>query len=253
MRFKGRVALITGASRGIGRATALRLAREGGTVVVNGRTASSVEAVVKEIEADGGQAMPAVADVTWADEVRDMVRAVIARYGGLDILVNNAGGGSMARWLENLDEHNWDESHDVNLKGTFLVTRTVVQHMRERGSGRIVMVASVAGRRMSRVSGPEYSAAKGGMLAFMRHIAVELGPHGITVNAVAPGPTLVDRVARKWETRPAEERKTTLRSIPLGRLGQPEEVAAAILFLASEDASYITGACIDVNGGGFMV
>jgi 3-oxoacyl-[acyl-carrier protein] reductase len=253
MRFKGRVALITGASRGIGRATALRLAREGGTVVVNGRTVSSVEAVVKEIEADGGQAMPAVADVTRADEVHDMVRVVIARYGGIDILVNNAGGGSMARWLEDLDEHNWDQSHDVNLKGTFLVTKTVVQHMRERRSGRIVMVASVAGRRMSRVSGPEHSAAKGGMLAFMRHIAVELGPHGITVNAVAPGPTLVDRVARKWEMRPAEERETTLRSIPLGRLGQPEEVAAAILFLASEDASYITGACIDVNGGGFMM
>jgi len=253
MRFIGRVALITGASKGIGRATAFRLAREGGAVAVNGRDVAAVEAVVKEIEKDGGRALPAVADVTRGDQVTAMVQSAIRAFGGIDILVNNAGGGTLARWLDDVDEAAWDKSHEVNLKGTFLVTKAVVPHMRERRRGRIVMVSSVAGRNLSRVSGPEYSAAKGGMLAFMRHIAVELGPYNISVNAVAPGPTLVERVAKKWEMRPAEERQNTLRNIPLGRLGQPEEVAAAILFLASEDASYITGACLDVNGGGFMM
>lgn len=253
MRFANKVALITGASKGIGRATALRLAQEGGVVVVNGRDKTAVESVVKEIEEGGGRAMPAVADVTGADAVSQMVETVLDHFGAIDILVNNAGGGTLARWLDDVDEAVWDRSLAVNLKGTFLVTKAVVPHMRERQGGRIVMVASIAGRNMSRVSGPEYSAAKGGMLAFMRHLAVELGPYGITVNAVAPGPTLVERVAKKWELRPAEERENTLRNIPLGRLGQPEEVAAAILFLASDDASYITGACIDVNGGGFMM
>jgi len=253
MRFTGRVALISGASKGIGRATAFRLAREGGAVVVNGRDAAAVEAVVQAIERDGGRAMPAVADVTDAAAVRRMVAGAIRAYGTLDILVNNAGGGSMARWLDDLDEAAWTKSMDVNLKGTFLVTKAVASHMRERRRGRIVMVASVAGRNMSRLSGPEYSAAKGGMLAFMRHIAVELGPYGITVNAVAPGPTMVERVAKKWELRGAEEQEKILRNIPLGRPAQPEEVAAAILFLASEDASYITGACLDVNGGSFMM
>ena len=253
MRFTGRVALISGASKGIGRATAFRLAREGGAVVVNGRDAAAVEAVVQAIERDGGRAMPAVADVTDAAAVRRMVAGAIRAYGAFDILVNNAGGGSMARWLDDLDEAAWTKSMDVNLKGTFLVTKAVASHMRERRRGRIVMVASVAGRNMSRLSGPEYSAAKGGMLAFMRHIAVELGPYGITVNAVAPGPTMVERVAKKWELRGAEEQEKILRNIPLGRPAQPEEVAAAILFLASEDASYITGACLDVNGGSFMM
>jgi 3-oxoacyl-[acyl-carrier protein] reductase len=253
MRFTGSVALITGASKGIGRATAFRLAREGGAVVVNGRDAAAVEAVVQAIERDGGRAMPAVADVTDAAAVQRMVAGAIRAYGALDILVNNAGGGSMARWLDDLDEAAWTKSMDVNLKGTFLVTKAVASHMRERRRGRIVMVASVAGRNMSRLSGPEYSAAKGGMLAFMRHIAVELGPYGITVNAVAPGPTMVERVAKKWELRGAEEQEKILRNIPLGRPAQPEEVAAAILFLASEDASYITGACLDVNGGSFMM
>jgi len=253
MRFTGRVALISGASKGIGRATAFRLAREGGAVVVNGRDAAAVAAVVQAIERDGGRAMPVVADVTDAAAVQRMVAGAIRAYGALDILVNNAGGGSMARWLDDLDEAAWTKSMDVNLKGTFLVTKAVASHMRERRRGRIVMVASVAGRNMSRLSGPEYSAAKGGMLAFMRHIAVELGPYGITVNAVAPGPTMVERVAKKWELRGAEEQEKILRNIPLGRPAQPEEVAAAILFLASEDASYITGACLDVNGGSFMM
>jgi NAD(P)-dependent dehydrogenase (short-subunit alcohol dehydrogenase family) len=253
MRFQGRTALITGSSKGIGRTAAFRLAEEGGAVAVNGRDAAAVDAVVGEIRQKGGRAIPAVADVGRVADVEQMVASVISEFGAIDILVNNAGGGTMARWLDDLDEAAWTKSLGANLTSAFLVTKAVVPHMRARRRGRIVMVASIAGRNMSRLSGPEYSASKGGMLAFMRHIAVELGPYNVTVNAVAPGPTMVERVAKKWELRGAEEREKIVRNIPLGRPAQPEEIAAPILFLVSDDASYITGACIDVNGGSFMM
>jgi 3-oxoacyl-[acyl-carrier protein] reductase len=253
MRFHGKTALVTGGSKGIGRATALRLASEGAAVAVNGRDEAAVEQVVRSIRQAGGRAMEAVADVTRTDDVTGMTKKVIAEFGAIDILVSNAGGGTMARWLDDLDEEAWDRSLAINLKSAFLVTKAVAPHMRERRRGCIVMVASIAGRNMSRLSGPDYSAAKGGVLAFMRHMAVELGPHGVTMNAVAPGPTMVERVAKKWEIKGEEERRRILSAIPLGRPAKPEEVAAAIAFLASEDASYITGACLDVNGGAFMM
>jgi NAD(P)-dependent dehydrogenase (short-subunit alcohol dehydrogenase family) len=191
--------------------------------------------------------------VTQAADVARIVSLAHTQGDGIDILVNNAGGGTMARWLDDLDEAAWGQSLQANLTSAFLMTKAVVPHMRKQRRGRIVMVASIAGRNMSRLSGPEYSAAKGGMLAFMRHLAVELGPFNVTVNGVAPGPTMVERVARKWELRGAEEREKILRNIPLGRPAQPEEIAAAILFLASDDASYVNGACLDVNGGSFMM
>ncbi len=253
MRFDKKVALITGASKGIGRATAFRLAREGAVIAVNGRDEAAVKDVVRTIEQAGGRALPAIADVSRTEAVDRMVADVLAACGAIHILVNNAGGGSMARWLDDLDEAAWDRSIASNLKSTYLVTRAVAPSMRANRQGRMVMVASVAGRNMSRLSGPDYSAAKGGMLAFMRHMAVELGPYGITVNAVAPGPTMVERVAKKWEVRGPEERGKILSQIPLGRPAQPEEIAAAIAFLVSDDASYVSGACLDVNGGLFMM
>jgi 3-oxoacyl-[acyl-carrier protein] reductase len=253
MRFQEKVALITGASKGIGRAAALRMAAEGGFVAVNSRDEAALAEVVRTIREAGGRALAVPGDVTCAGDVARITAAVLTQFGAIDILVNNAGGGTMSRWLDDVDEAVWDRSITNNLKSAFLVTKAVVPHMKERRQGRIVMVASIAGRNMSRLSGPEYSAAKGGMLAFMRHIAVELGPCGITVNAVAPGPTMVERVAKKWALKGKEEQDRILSNTPLGRPAQPEEVAAAILFLASEDASYITGVCIDVNGGSFMM
>jgi NAD(P)-dependent dehydrogenase (short-subunit alcohol dehydrogenase family) len=253
MRFQGKTVLITGASKGIGRAAALRMAAEGGSVAVNGRDEAALAEVVRTIREAGGRALAVPGDATCAADVAGITAAVLAQFGAIDILVNNAGGGTMARWLDDVDEAVWDRSLTNNLKSAFLVTKAVVPHMKERRRGRIVMVASIAGRNVSRLSGPEYSAAKGGMLAFMRHLAVELGPCGITVNAVAPGPTMVERVAKKWELKGKEEQDRILSTIPLGRPAQPEEVAAAILFLASGDASYITGVCIDVNGGAFMM
>lgn len=157
MRFSGKGALITGASKGIGRATALRLAHEGGTVIVNGRDAGAVTAVVAAIERDGGRAIAAVGDVTHGVDAARIVAQGIAQCGGIDILVNNAGGGTMARWLDDVDETVWGTSLQANLTSAFLMTKAIVPHMRERRRGRIVMMASVAGRNMSRLSGPEYS------------------------------------------------------------------------------------------------
>ncbi len=253
MRFQGKTALITGGSKGIGRAVALRMAREGGAVAVNGRDVAALDEVVGQIRAAGGRAIPVAGDVSLAADVARIKDTVLGEFCGLDILVNNVGGGTMARWLDDVDESVWDRCIEVNLKSAFLVTRAFLPQMRERHSGRIVMVASIAGRNMSRISGPEYSAAKGGMLAFMRHLAVELGPFGITVNAVAPGPTLSERVVKKMAIKGEAEMARVVGAIPLGRAAKPEEVAAPILFLASDDASYITGTCIDVNGGSFMM
>jgi len=238
------------------------LARLGADVVVNDIDLSAAKAyneeltaetVMAEIENLGRRSLGIEADVTRRDAVEAMVGRVMETFGRLDILVNNVGGGTMARWLDDVDESVWDRCIEVNLKSAFLVTRAFLPQMRERHSGRIVMVASIARRNMSRISGPEYSAAKGGMLAFMRHLAVELGPFGITVNAVAPGPTLSERVVKKMAIKGEAEMARVVGAIPLGRAAKPEEVAAPILFLASDDASYITGTCIDVNGGSFMM
>jgi NAD(P)-dependent dehydrogenase (short-subunit alcohol dehydrogenase family) len=170
----------------------------------------------------------------------------------VDILVNNAGGGTSLRFLEEVTAEDWDLTVNSNLKSAFLCCQGVVPAMKRQRSGRIVNVSSVAGRNVSRLSGPQYSSAKAGVLGLTRHLAQDLGPFGITVNAVAPGPTLVDRVAKKWSFRSEQDRSHILENIPLGRLAQPEEVATVIAFLASADASYVTGVTIDVNGGSFM-
>ena len=251
IRFPDRVAIVTGSSDGIGKATALRLAAEGAQVVLNARGADRLESARREVEACGKPPLVMAGDVSRPETVRGLVDETLGRFGRVDILVNNAGGG-IRHGLEEISEEEWDTLLDANLKSAFLCCRAVVPGMRARGYGRIVNVSSIAGRNVSRLSGPHYSTAKAGLLGLTRHLAQDLGPSGITVNAVAPGPTAVPRVLEKWRARSEEDRRRIVAGIPLGRLAEPEEVAAVIAFLASDDARYVTGVTIDVNGGAFI-
>jgi 3-oxoacyl-[acyl-carrier protein] reductase len=252
MFLNDRVALVTGASRGIGASTAKILSQRGARVAVSARTVSDLEAVAASIEKNGGSALVAPCDVVDSSQVGAMIEAVLKKWGRLDILVNNAGLGTPAKAVEEVSPEEWDETIRLNLKSVFLCTRAVAPFMKRQKYGRIVNVSSFAGRFFSRLSGPSYSSAKAGMLGFTRHMAAELGPFGICVNSVAPSPTLSERVKVKWDSRPEEERRKILAGIPLGRVAQPEEVATVIAFLASDDASYVNGVCIDVNGGSWM-
>jgi 3-oxoacyl-[acyl-carrier protein] reductase len=253
MLLNERVALVTGASRGIGASVAEILARRGAKVAVSARTVSDLEAVAASIRKNGGEALAVPCDVVEPAQVDAMVETVVKKWGRLDILVNNAGLGTPAKPVEELPPEEWDQTILLNLKSVYLCIRAAAPVMKRQKYGRIVNVTSLAGRFFSRLSGPHYSAAKAGVVGFTRHMAAELGPFGVGVNSVAPSPVLTARVKVKWEARPEEERKKILAGIPLGRLAQPEEVATVIAFLASDDASYVNGACIDVNGGSYMV
>jgi len=252
MRFDAKVAIITGSSDGIGRAAALIFAREGGQVVLSARGRDRLEAARASVQAVGKPPLVVAGDVSQASVVERLVGETLQHFGRVDILVNNAGGGTSLRFLEEVTAEDWDLTVNSNLKSAFLCCQAVVPAMKRQRYGRIVNVSSVAGRNVSRLSGPQYSSAKAGVLGLTRHLAQDLGAFGIAVNAVAPGPTLVDRVAKKWSLRSEEDRSHILENIPLGRLAQPEEVATVIAFLASGDASYVTGVTIDVNGGSFM-
>ena len=252
MRFDAKVAIITGSSDGIGRAAALIFAREGGQVVLSARGRDRLEAARASVQAVGKPPLVVAGDVSQASVVERLVGETLQHFGRVDILVNNAGGGTSLRFLEEVTAEDWDLTVNSNLKSAFLCCQAVVPAMKRQRYGRIVNVSSVAGRNVSRLSGPQYSSAKAGVLGLTRHLAQDLGPFGIGVNAVAPGPTLVDRVAKKWSLRSEEDRSHILENIPLGRLALPEEVATVIAFLASGDASYVTGVTIDVNGGSFM-
>ena len=252
MLLNKRVALVTGASRGIGASTAKILAQRGARAAVSARTVSDLEGVAAHIRKNGGEALVVPCDVVDPSQVGSMIEAVLKKWGRLDILVNNAGLGTPAKAVEEVTPEEWDETIRLNLKSVFLCIRAAAPVMKRQKYGRIVNVSSFAGRFFSRLSGPSYSSAKAGMLGFTRHMAAELGPFGVCVNSVAPSPTLSERVKVKWDSRPEEERQKILSGIPLGRIAQPEEVATVIAFLASDDASYVNGVCIDVNGGSWM-
>jgi NAD(P)-dependent dehydrogenase (short-subunit alcohol dehydrogenase family) len=252
MRFLDKTAIITGASNGIGKALALRLTREGAQTVLNARRMEGLLAVQAEAGAAGKSPLIIAGDVTLMPTIDNLVNKSLADFGRIDIWINNVGGASPACDLENISEEDWDHSLDFNLKSAFLCCRAVAPVMKRQGYGRIVNVSSFAGRFRSRLGGPQYASAKAGMLGLTRQLAWDLGPFGITVNAVAPGISLTPRVQSKWDDRTQETQAQILDSIPLQRLAEPEEIAAAIAFLASDDASYITGVTLDVNGGSFM-
>jgi 3-oxoacyl-[acyl-carrier protein] reductase len=243
-RFAGRTALVTGASRGIGRAVALQLAHEGASVVVNFRRSSEEgEAVVDEINANGGSAHAFQGDVSDEERVKELVRFTARQLGGLDVLVANAGVVD-DQLLGFMSAAQWDGVLAVNLRGPFLCIRESLPFLMRRRSGSVVCLSSVAAQMAGR-GHANYVAAKGGLNAMVRSLAVELAPRGVRVNAVAPG-VIVTRMSARIRDLAGEQ---ILGSIPLRRYGEPEEVARAVCFLASDEASYVTGEVMHVTGG----
>lgn len=252
MRLEGKHALVTGASQGIGRATALALAGAGADVAINhypdnaGVHRHNAEAVAQEVESLGRRALIVGADVAQEEPSAAMIEQAIAEFGCLNVLVNNAGILRDAT-LRNLTREHWDDVLDVNLGSMFNCSKPVAIHMRERASGSIVNVASVIGL-MGNIGQTNYAAAKAGAIGFTKSLARELAHYGVRVNAVAPGFMDTD-MTRAIEP---EIREQIRQQIPLGHFGRAEDVANAILFLASDDARYITGEVLSVNGGWYM-
>lgn len=244
-RLKGTVAIVTGASRGIGRATAIALASEGSSVVVNyANSKESAEQVVADVVNMGSQAIALAADVSKSDQVEGLIDAVMEKFGRVDVLVNNAGI-TRDTLLLRMKLEDWQAVIDLNLTGVFLCTRAVSKIMLKQKSGRIINITSVAGQ-MGNPGQANYSAAKAGVIGFTKTVAKELASRGITVNAVAPGFITTDMTA---DVKSDE----ILKFIPLNRYGQPEEVAGMIRFLAADPAAaYITGQVMNVDGGMVM-
>jgi 3-oxoacyl-[acyl-carrier protein] reductase len=247
MSLEGRAALVTGASRGIGRAIALALAQRGARVMVNyAHDADGARATLDAIQAGGGQAFAHQADVTDFKSAEGLVRAAGEALGGVDILVNNAGT-TRDMVIMMMPEADWDVVIATNLKSAFNCSKAAVRGMLRRRWGRIINITSVAGIA-GNAGQTNYSASKAGLIGFTRALAREVAPRGITVNAVAPGfvPTTLTN------SLPAELKDASLKTIPLGRWGTPEEVAYAVAFLAAEEAGYITGQVLSVDGGMVM-
>jgi len=240
----GKRAVVTGASRGIGRAIALELARQGARVVVNfHRNADAADGVVAQIVGAGGEARAVGADVSTADGAQRLVGACLEGFGGLDILVNNAGI-TRDTLLMRMSEDDWDAVLDTNLKGAFHCIKAAQRPMLRQRSGRIISIGSVSGL-VGNAGQANYAAAKAGLVGLTKAVARELAERGITCNLVAPGFVETDMTAGL----PADLLEAALGQIPLGRLGRPEDVAAAVAFLASDAAAYITGQVICVDGG----
>jgi NAD(P)-dependent dehydrogenase (short-subunit alcohol dehydrogenase family) len=253
MRFEGKVALITACASGIGRATAGIMAREGATIVAVDNNAARLEKTVTELEAAGGTAQGALCDALDAAEVEPLVDGIVRQFGRIDILVNAVGGSTIiprsGATVDELSLSDWKAIIDFNLDGTFLFTHAVVPVMKRQQSGKIVNLASIAGRGRSASSSAAYAAAKGGIIAFTKKLSYEVGPYGININAIAPSTTLTERIRPHWERRSQEDQARAIDATPLRRVAEAVDQARVICFLASQDADFITGVTIDVTGG----
>jgi NAD(P)-dependent dehydrogenase (short-subunit alcohol dehydrogenase family) len=253
MRFKGKVALVTAAASGIGRATVDIIGREGGRIAAVDTNRERLDATIAEIRAVGGEAHPYNADALDERQVDNVVADAAKRFGRIDILVNAVGGSTIiakpGATTEELTLVDWQSLINFNLTGTFLFTHAVIPVMKRQKSGKIVNLASIAGRGKSSASSSAYATAKGGIIALTTKLAHELGPHGITVNAIAPSMTLTERIRPRWEQRPPEERAADIERTPLRRMGEAVDQANVICFLASSHADFVTGLTIDVTGG----
>jgi 3-oxoacyl-[acyl-carrier protein] reductase len=250
--LQGKVALVSGASRGIGAAIALRLAREGADIVVNyNHSEADAQEVARQIRALGRQALVIQADVSQAEPVRQMVREVIETWQHIDILVSNAGAGTGGPIGDTTDE-DWERVFGVNVKGLFYLAREIMPLMKAQRSGKIVAISSIVGktgRSMLSLGPATYAGAKAAIVGYVRAMAREGAPHGVNVNCVRPG--WIDTEDHLREI-PDDVRRRAVQEMPLGRTGTPEDIAGAVAFLVSEDSSYMTGMALDVNGGLFI-
>ena len=246
MRLEGRVALITGASQGIGHACALALARQGASIAVAARNQQKLDELVKEIETAGGKAAAFVIDVADEEQVKSGIKSAIARFGKIDILVNNAGI-TRDQLVMRMKRADWDSVLNTNLTSAYLCIQQVIPSMLKQRWGRIINFTSVFGQ-MGQAGQANYAASKAGLIGLTMAMAREVASRNITCNAVAPGFIETSMTAALSE----EFRQTAVKTIPLGRVGSPNDVASAVTFLASEEASYITGHVLNVNGGLLM-
>ncbi len=253
MRFQDKVALITAAASGIGRATADIIAHEGGIVVAVDNNEERLDRTVRELQEAGGRARRRLCNALDEAEVDSTVASVAQEFGRIDILVNAVGGSTIIAKpganIEELSFADWQKLIDFNLSGTFLFTHAVVPIMQRQRSGKIVNLSSIAGRGLSVASSSAYAAAKGGIIAFTRKLAFELGPYGININAIAPSRTLTERIRPRWEQQSPDDQAAEIERTPLRRMAEAADQAKVICFLASADADFVTGVTIDVTGG----
>jgi len=247
MSFKGKVSLVTGGATGIGKATAVALSRRGAQVIILDIDRQGGELSAQEIRKAGFKAISMQLDIAKLADINHCISIVLGEFRRIDILINNAGIYSTISVPE-MTEREWDRVLDVNLKGTFFLAQAVLPLMIRQKSGRIINVSSLSAKRGGVTSGVNYGVSKAGVLSVTKYLAKYAAPYGITVNAVVPGFC----ETKMFQMNSEEKRKEVIRSIPLGRVARPEEVAQAMVFLASDEAGYITGEILDVNGGIFM-
>lgn len=254
MTLKNRVAVITGAGGGLGQVFTKMFLDAGAIVIMTDVSKELLEKGVENLSDYKSFIRLKVLDVINRIQVESVMEEVFAEFGHLDILVNNAGGGLNApKELDKIMEEHWDKVVDINLKGTFLCCQSAVKYMAKNNYGRIINISSIGGRTASIVSNVAYAAAKGGINSLTRRLALEVGPLGITVNAIAPGTVLSgQRMLDVWNELKEEQKENIINSIPLRRLSTAEDQGEVVLFLADEASRYITGAIVDVNGGRFM-